>query len=104
LSAVTVINCFEVPAGRDDEFLEAWGKVNSYMEGKPGYLRHTLHRAITADAPFRFVNVAHWASMAHFRGAHDAGFRKLIDESVWSAFVSHRVLFEVVREGHAGTL
>jgi hypothetical protein len=37
--------------------------------------------------------------MAHFQGAHDTGFRELVDQPAWSAFLSHRVLFEVVHEG-----
>jgi heme-degrading monooxygenase HmoA len=102
MSAVTVINSFEVPAGREGEFLELWKKVNAYMQRKPGYLGHKLHRAIAPDAPFQFVNVAQWASMAHFQGAHDPGFRELVDQPEWSAFLPHRVLFEVVDEGRAG--
>ena len=71
MSAVTVINSFEVPAGRESEFLELWKKVNAYMQRKPGYLANKLHRAIAPDAPFQFVHVAQWASMAHFQRAHD---------------------------------
>ena len=101
MSAVTVINSFEVPAGREGEFLELWKKVDAYMQRKPGYLGNKLHRAIAPDAPFRFVHVAQWASMTHFQGAHDTGFRELVDQPVWSAFLPHRVLFEVVHEGQA---
>lgn len=101
MSAVTVINSFEVPAGRESEFLESWKKVNAYMQTKPGYLGNKLHRAITPGAPFPFVHVAQWASMAHFQGAHDAGFRELVDQPAWSAFRPHRVLFEVVHECRA---
>ena len=98
MSAITVINSFEVPAGREGEFLELWKEVNTYMQRKPGYLGNKLHRAIAPDAPFQFVHVAQWASMAQFQGAHDRGFRELVDQAVWSAFVSHRTLFEVVHE------
>ena len=99
--SLAVINSFEVPAGMESEFLELWKKVNAYMERKPGYLGNKLHRAITPDAQFQFVHVAQWASMAHFQSAHDAGFRELVDQPVWSAFVPHRGLFEVVYEGRA---
>lgn len=101
MSAVTVINSFEVPAGREGEFLELWKKVNAYMQRKPGYLGNKLHRAITPDAPFQFVHVAQWSSMAHFQGAHDTGFGELVDQPMWSAFLPHRGLFEVVHEGQA---
>jgi heme-degrading monooxygenase HmoA len=101
MSAVTVINSFEVPAGREGEFLELWKNVNAYMQRKPGYLGNKLHRAITPDAPFQFVHVGQWASMADFQGAHDEGFRELVAQPAWSAFRPHRVLFEVVHEGQA---
>jgi heme-degrading monooxygenase HmoA len=103
MSAITVINSFEVPAGREDEFLELWKKVNAYMQWKPGYSGNTLHRAIALNAPFQFVHVAQWASMAHFQGAHDTGFRELIDQPVWSAFIPHRVLFDIVHEARANS-
>ncbi len=64
---LAVINSFEVPAGREGEFLELWKKVNAYMQRKPGYLGNKLHRAIATDAPFQFVHVAQWASMAAFQ-------------------------------------
>ena len=53
---VTLVNCFEVPAGREDEFLSMWQQVNTYMHGKKGYLEHKLHRSLSPDARFRFVN------------------------------------------------
>lgn len=98
---LAVINSFEVPAGREGEFLELWKKVNAYIQRKPGYLGNKLHRAIATDAPFQFVHVAQWASMADFKGAHDADFRELVNQPEWSAFVPHRGLFEVVYEGRA---
>ena len=101
MSAVTVINSFEVPAGRESEFLELWKKVNAHMQRKPGYLGNKLHRAIAPDAPFQFVHVAQWTSMAHFQRAHDTGFRELVDQPAWCAFLPHRVLLEVVHEGQA---
>ncbi len=103
MAAITLINSFEVPTGREDQFLQFWKQVNAYMQKKPGYLGHKLHRAITPDAPFRFVNVARWSSMAHFQAAHDAGFRELVGRPAGSAFQPHPVLYEVVHEVHAET-
>jgi hypothetical protein len=31
---VTLVNCFEVPAGREDEFFSMWQQVNTYMRDK----------------------------------------------------------------------
>ncbi|HEY1241928.1 MAG TPA: antibiotic biosynthesis monooxygenase family protein [Bryobacteraceae bacterium] len=103
MSPITLINSFEVPAGREREFFELWKKVNSYMRQKPGYLSHKLHRSMEPDAAFRFVNVAQWASLEDFQAAHDAGFRNLVTEAAWSGFPApHPALYEVVHEGAGG--
>ena len=98
---VILVNCFEVPAGREDEFLALWTQVNTYMRKKPGYLEHRLHRSLAPDAHFRFINVARWASKTDFDAAHDAGFRALVSQPTWRAFPSFPTLYEVVHEGTA---
>ena len=103
MDAVTLINCFNIPAGREDEFFALWRQVNAYMRTKPAYLGHKLHRALTPDAPFRFVNVAQWASAAHFQAAHDEGFRALVNQPAWAAFRSQPALYEVIHERQADT-
>jgi heme-degrading monooxygenase HmoA len=103
MATITLINSFEVPAGREDEFFRLWGQVNAYMQTKPGYLGHKLHPALAPDAPFRFVNVAQWASAEQFQAAHDAGYRELVGQPAWSAFQPHPVLYEVIHEGRADT-
>ncbi len=97
--AVTLINSFTVPAGREDEFVNLWQQVNSYMRSKPGYLGHKLHRSLAPEAPFRFVNVAQWATMAEFNAAHDDGFRALVGQPDWAAFHPRPFLYEVIHEG-----
>lgn len=99
MAAITLINCFEVPIGREEEFFALWQQVNSYMRGKTGYLGHKLHRSLPSDARFRFVNVAQWDSLDDFNAAHDAGFRALVSQSEWAAFRSFPTLYEVVHEG-----
>ncbi len=101
---VTLINSFEVPAGREDEFFALWKKVNDYMRAKPGYIGHKLHRAIAPDTRFRFVNVARWESLAHFQNSHDDGFRAMVSDAAWQPFKSHPVLFEVADEAEADDL
>jgi heme-degrading monooxygenase HmoA len=97
-----LVNCFEVPSGREDEFFALWQQVNKYMRGKSGYLGHKLHRSLTSDARFRFVNVAQWASLEDFNAAHDAGFRSLVSQHAWAPFQSFPTLYEVVHEGSSG--
>jgi heme-degrading monooxygenase HmoA len=97
--AVTLVNCFDVPAGREEEFFTLWQEVNAYMRTKPGYLGHRMHKALSADASFRFVNVAQWASTDHFRAAHDDGFGALVSKPAWAPFKSQPGLYHVVHEG-----
>jgi|SRR5215471_16015473 len=96
---IVLVNCFEVPTGRENEFFSLWQQVNTYMRNKQGYLGHKLHRSLAPDARFRFVNVAQWKSRADFDAAHDAGFRSIVTQPEWSAFVSFPTLYEVVHEG-----
>jgi heme-degrading monooxygenase HmoA len=98
MAGITLINGFEVPAGREDEFLRLWQQVNTYMRKKQGYLGHRFHRSLKPNAPFRFVNVARWASMAEFDAAHDDGFRALVGQPAWKAFRPVPELYEVVHE------
>lgn len=99
MGPVTLINCFEVPAGREAEFFALWEQVNGYMRSKAGYLGHRLHRALAPDASFRFINVVQWASAEHYRAAHDEGFRAMVSQPAWSGFHSNPGLYEVVHEG-----
>src|SRR6476659_1104316 len=85
---IRFINCFEVPVGRDEDFLELWGAVNAYMQGKPGYVGHRLHRALSDDARYRFVNYVEWASAEYWQGAHDAGCRELVGRPGWEHFTT----------------
>jgi heme-degrading monooxygenase HmoA len=67
---VILINPFEVPEGtRDDEFLAGWDRAAEYMRKQPGFVATRLHRALTDDARFRFVNVAEWDSPQAFQAA-----------------------------------
>ena len=95
---VTLINCFDVPEGRDDAFFALWREVNQYMQGQPGYRSHRLHRAHSSEAPFRFINVANWESREHLEAAHDEQFRKLVSKPEWREFPSRPQLFEIVHE------
>ncbi len=91
---ITFVNCFTVPAGREEEFLAQWTAVNHYMAAKPGYVDHALHRAVDANSTYRFVNIAHWESAPAWRDAHDEGFRALLADPVWQDFSSVPGLYE----------
>ncbi len=99
---VTLINCFEVPAGREEEFFSAFKQVNTYMRGKRGYVAHKMHRSLATEARYRFVNVVQWESREACEAAHDQGFRALISQPQWAEFRSTPALYDVVHEGVAG--
>lgn len=95
---IKFLNSFEIPAGRDDEFLALWRIVNEVMVTKPGYVGHVLHRSLAPDARYRFVNYVTWESVEHHRAAHDAAFRALVSAPEWKPFSSNPALYEVVSE------
>jgi heme-degrading monooxygenase HmoA len=101
LTVVDYFNCFEVPAGREEAFLERFRAVNAYMVRKPGYLSHQLCRSLGTDASFRFINHAVWESPEQFQAAHDEGFRALLADPAWREFTAQGALYEVVHEGSA---
>jgi heme oxygenase (mycobilin-producing) len=92
---VVLINAFEVPEGEDDAFLAGWERAREFLSTQEGYLSTRLHRSLSPDAEFRFVNVALWES------AH--AFREAISQPEFKnapvPFPFHASLYEVVREG-----
>ncbi len=70
MTKFVLINPFEVPEHVDDNrFLEGWGRAADYMRSRPGFVGSELHRAVSPDARFRFVNVAEWESPEDFQAA-----------------------------------
>jgi heme oxygenase (mycobilin-producing) len=66
---VVLVNSFEVPADRAEEFIAAWEKTRDYLRQQPGYIETALHQALRPDAEFQFVNVARWQSAEDFAAA-----------------------------------
>ena len=64
-----LINAFEVPEERDEQFLAHWEEARRFMERQPGYVSTALHRSLDPKARFRYVNVAEWESPQDFRAA-----------------------------------
>jgi heme-degrading monooxygenase HmoA len=96
---VTLMNSFVVPPERDEAFQAMWDQTSKYFIARPGFVSLRLHRAVSADASHRWVNVATWASEADYRAAHSTEeFRRLVTQAGWQEFPSTPVLFEVVTE------
>jgi heme oxygenase (mycobilin-producing) len=66
---VVLINAFEVPEEDDEAFLSGWERQRAFLSRREGYLSTRLHRSLSSDADFRFVNVALWESEQAFRDA-----------------------------------
>lgn len=96
---VTLINSFRVPPERDEAFRALWEQTSRYFIRQPGFRSLRLHRAVSDDAAYRWVNVARWDNEAAFRAAHGtAEFREVVTAPGWEEFPSTPVLFEVVTE------
>jgi heme-degrading monooxygenase HmoA len=94
---VTLMNRFAVAPERDEAFHALWSRTSEYFKARPGFVSLRLHRAVSADAEYRWVNVATWASEADFRAAHStAEFRDVVTQPGWQEFPSAPMLFEVV--------
>ena len=96
--SVVFINCFEVPAGREEAFLELWAQIDDYMCVRDGFRWRNLHRSLDDATRLRYVNVAGWDSAAQFDAAHDEGFRRLQSQPGWQEFPALPALYTVVRE------
>ena len=68
----TAIVSYRVKHEDVDNFLEAWEIANDFLKKQPGHVSNTLHRAVSANPPFRFVNVAKWKTIDNFRDATQA--------------------------------
>ena len=101
MTTATLINIFDVPAGREEEFLSLWEAANR-LRSRGGYVVTRLHRALMPDTRFRFVNVAELDSVEQWREAiGSAEFRALAEQM--SDFRPSPGLYQVVREHRRNT-
>jgi heme-degrading monooxygenase HmoA len=96
---VLLMNRFAVSPDRDEAFHELWAKTAKYFTAQPGFISLRLHRAVSAGAQYRWVNVANWESEAHFRAAHGTDeFRRVVTQPGWEEFPSSPMLYQVITE------
>lgn len=96
-SGVMMINAFELPADRVDEFLAVAGRRARQASGHPGFRGYRMHRVLGA-ARFPLVQIAHYASAEQWRALQaDPGFqaRKAAGPAYATA---NPALYEVVAE------
>jgi len=58
--AVTLINVFSVPKGKEDEFVKWWEDVKTNMTKEPGFISGKFHKSLKPDSRYNFINVALW--------------------------------------------
>lgn len=102
MGVARLINCFEMPAGREEDFLAAFGQMNAHMAARPGFVGNWLHRSLTADARYRFVNYVEWESPAHLRAARDDRFDQLRAAVLAVGVTSDHALYEIVQQRQGG--
>ena len=90
-----LINAFEVPEERDEEFLAHWEAARRFMERQPGYVSTALHRSLDPTARFRFVNVAQWETPAAFQAA--LSHPEFVELRRVLPFAHHPSLYQVIR-------
>ena len=92
----TVIVSYEVAHEDADRFLDSWEKANDFLRQQPGFVSTALHRAVSANPDFRFVNVSCWESDDAFRTATQSQeFRDASGRLV--PFPIHASAYEVVK-------
>ena len=95
MANVILMNVFEVPTDRDEEFLQHWETARDFMQHQKGYIATRLHRSLNASARFRFVNVAEWETAEDFQAAFSHPDFTKLRECV--PFVHYPSLYEVIR-------
>ena len=97
--SVLLFNCFDVAPDRDDAFTSLWTSTSGYFRAQPGFAGLRLHRAVSPDARYRFINVATWDSAEEFYAAHQGDeFFKAVGQPGWEEFPSSPALYEIVTE------
>jgi heme-degrading monooxygenase HmoA len=58
--AVTLINVFSVPNGKEVEFENWWQDVKTNITAEKGFISGAFHRSIKPDSRYNFINIALW--------------------------------------------
>ncbi|HUR23518.1 MAG TPA: antibiotic biosynthesis monooxygenase family protein [Acidimicrobiales bacterium] len=92
----TVIVSYEVAHEDAERFLDSWEKANNFLRKQPGFVSTALHRAVSANPDFRFVNVSCWENDDAFRSATQSQeFREASGRLV--PFPIHASAYEIVK-------
>ncbi len=63
MAPITTIVHFEIPAENTEKFFAFWQDyIKDNVGRQPGLIDGIFHRGIDPDAPYQYINVAHWES------------------------------------------
>jgi heme-degrading monooxygenase HmoA len=96
MESVVLINAFEVPEGRDEEFRTGWRAAANYLRQQPGFISTRLHASLDPRAEFRYVNVAIWQSPQDFQ--QEVGSEQFRQLGRQIPFRSHPALYRLIEE------
>ncbi|TCW19268.1 antibiotic biosynthesis monooxygenase family protein [Vibrio crassostreae] len=94
---VVLINTFSVEPAHEAATLAYWESTRDVLEQQPGYLSTKLHRSLSSDATYRFINVAEWESKKQFHDAIQA-MRKELPPLKIEGVSADPNLYEIVRD------
>jgi antibiotic biosynthesis monooxygenase (ABM) superfamily enzyme len=69
MTAAILINCFQVPAEREEEFLKLWHEADALLRTRGGYLTTRLHKALQPDSRYQYINIAELDSVETWKAA-----------------------------------
>jgi heme-degrading monooxygenase HmoA len=96
MDSVVLINAFEMPEDRDEEFRAGWRAAADHLRQQPGFISTRLHSSLDPRAEFRYVNVAVWESPQHFQRAVGSDEFQRLGRQI--RFCSHPALYRLVDE------
>jgi heme-degrading monooxygenase HmoA len=56
--AVTLINVFRSPVGKEDEFVTWWHDVKANITKRPGFISGMFHKSLKPESRYNFINIA----------------------------------------------
>ena len=56
--AVTLINVFSVPKGKEDELVKWWHDMKANITKRPEFISGKFHRSLKTESRYYFINIA----------------------------------------------
>ena len=96
MHTIKEITSFEVPAGKDEEFLKGWNEVAAQMRQMAGLLSTRLHESLDPETRFRFVAVTEWESSLLYEAARRQMHKAFENLRQQMPFAAYPALYRVV--------